>query len=74
MLLKLARRLCGKDLSANAGDTGDIGSIFELGVSPGQRNTHLSIRAWRIPRTDESGWLVHGVAKSHTCLCTHTFS
>ena len=28
--------------------------------------THSSIPAWRIPRTEESGGLVHGVAGSDT--------
>ena len=30
--------------------------------------THSSIPAWRIPRTEESGRLLHGVAKIRTQL------
>ena len=30
--------------------------------------THSSILAWRIPRTEEPGGLVHGVAKSQKLL------
>ena len=33
---------------------------------------HPNILAWRIPWTEEPGGLVHGVAKSQTCLSTHT--
>ena len=43
---------------------------LELGRSPGKGNGyHSSIRAWRIPWTEEPG--VHGVAKSQTRLSTH---
>ena len=37
--------------------------------------TSSSILAWKIPWTEEPGGLesVHGVAKSQTRLCTHTF-
>ena len=30
--------------------------------------THPSILAWKIPWTEEPGWLVHGVTKSWTRL------
>ena len=29
---------------------------------------HSRILAWEIPWTEQPGWLVHGVAKSHTRL------
>ena len=35
-----------------------LGSIPELGRSPGEGNgNHSSILAWRIPWTEEPGWL-----------------
>ena len=53
-----------KNLPANAGDAGEVGLIPWLGRSPGRADplekemvTHASIRAWRIPRTGEPGWL-----------------
>ena len=36
--------------------------------------THSSILAWRVPRTEEPGKLVHGVAKSRTRLSNFTHS
>ena len=36
-----------KNLSANVGDTGDLGSIPGLGRSP-EKETHSSILAWEI--------------------------
>ena len=43
-----------KNMSANAGDTRDAGSIPGLERSPGEGNaTHSSILAWRIPWTEE---------------------
>ena len=40
----------------NAGDARDVGSIPELGRSPGGGNaTHSSTLAWRIPWTETSG-------------------
>ena len=39
-----------KNLPANAGDAGDMGSIPESGISPEKEMaTHSSILAWRIP-------------------------
>ena len=38
-----------KNLSANAGDTGDTGLVPGLGTS------HSSILAWKIPWTEEPG-------------------
>ena len=45
-----------KNLPANAGDTGDVGSISGSGRSPGEgMATHSSILGWRIPWTGEPG-------------------
>ena len=63
-----------KETACNAGDTGDSGSICGLGRSPGERNGNslqysclenfMKRGAWRT--------IVHGVAKSRTCLTAHT--
>ena len=36
--------------------------------------THSNILAWRIPWTEETGWLAHWVSESQVgmCLSTHT--
>ena len=49
--------LVGKNPPANAGDVRDTGSIPGSGRSPGGGNkaTHSSILAWKIPRTEEPG-------------------
>ena len=41
-----------KNMPANAGDTGDLDLILEMGMA-----THVSILAWRIPWTEEPGGL-----------------
>ena len=47
-----------KNPSANAEDTRDMGSITEMGRSPGGgHGTHSSVLAWRIPGTGEPGGL-----------------
>ena len=47
-----------KNPPANAGDLRDVGSIPTLGRSPGGGlATHSIILAWRIPWTEEPGWL-----------------
>ena len=57
-----------KNLPANAGDTGDVGSVPGSGRSPGVGNGNLlqysclensmdSILAWKIPWTEEPGRL-----------------
>ena len=47
-----------QNLPANAADVRDVGSIPELGRSPGEgMATHSSIPAWRIPWTVEPGGL-----------------
>ena len=61
---------CGSDGKESACNAGDPGSIPGLGTSPGEGNgSHFSIRAWRIPWTEEPGRAtVYGVAKSQTRL------
>ena len=44
-----------KNPPANAGDTGDKGSIPGLGRSPGEMAAHSSSLAWKIPWTEEPG-------------------
>ena len=59
-----------KNPPANAGDAGDMGSIPGLGISPGEGNGNpLQYSCWENPM-DRDAWLaiVHGVAKSQTCL------
>ena len=47
-----------KKLPANAGDVRDVGSVAESGRFPWRSTaTHSSILAWRIPWTEEHGWL-----------------
>ena len=47
-----------KNPPANAGDTGDAGSILGLGRPlKEEMATHSSILAWRIPQTGEHGGL-----------------
>ena len=54
----------------NAGATGDMGLIPELGRSPGGgHGNHTSILVWRIPWTKEPGQsTIHRVTKSRTQL------
>ena len=69
-----------KNLPANAGDTGDVGSIPGSGRSPEEEMaTHSSILAWRIPWTEEPGRLQSMDHKesdttehAHTHTHTHT--
>ena len=47
-----------KNLSDNAGGTGDVGSIPRLGrCLEKETATHSSILAWKIPWTEEPGRL-----------------
>jgi len=47
-----------KNLPANAGDTGDVGSISMLGRSPGGGNGNpLQYSCWEIQWTEEPGRL-----------------
>ena len=45
-----------KNPPAKARDVGDVASIPEPGRSPGVGN-HSRFLAWKIPWTEESGWL-----------------
>ena len=49
----------GSDGKESTCKAGDLGSIPGLGRSPrvGHGVTHSSILAWRIPGTEEPGWL-----------------
>ena len=64
---------CGpvvKNPPANAGDSGDMGLIPGLGISPGEGNGNpLQYSCWENPM-DREAWLAldQGVAKSRTCL------
>ena len=50
-----------KSLPANAGAAKDMGLIPGLGRSPEKEMaTHSSVLAWRIPWTEEPGWLQSG--------------
>ena len=46
------------DGKASAGNEGDLGSIPGLGISPEKEMaTHSSIRAWKLPWTEDPGRL-----------------
>ena len=62
-----------KNPPANAGDSGDVGSIPGSGRSPGERNGNpSSIVAWKIPHSEEPGglqsigWQIVGRKGAHT--------
>ena len=58
-----------KNHPANGGDARDVGLIPGLGGSPGGGHaTHFSILAWRIPWTEEPGWLLSMGPQSQTRL------
>ena len=58
-----------KNPPANAEDTGDAGSIPGSERSPGEGlATHSSILAWRIPWTEQPGWLQPIELESQTRL------
>ena len=61
-----------KNPLANAGDTGDSGSIPELGRSPGEGNSNLLQYSCQENSMDRGAWCatVHGVATSQTQLNT----
>ena len=48
----------GSEVKASASNAGDLGSIPELGRSPGEGNGNpLQYTAWKIPWTEEPGGL-----------------
>ena len=56
--IKIPSDLVVKNLPANAGDAGDVGSIPGLGRSPGERNVNpLKYSCLEKPRTEEPGGL-----------------
>ena len=59
-----------KNLSANVGDVKDVGSMPELGRSPGERNGNPLQYSWLENPMDRGAWwaTVHRVAKSWTPL------
>ena len=63
-----------KNLPANAGDTGDIGLIPELGRSPGEGNGNpLQYSCLENSMNRRAWWTtVHGIKNSWTLLNTHT--
>ena len=70
MIIGLLEWLNGKEITYNAGDTGNIVSILGLGRSPGVGNGNaLQDSCWEHPR-DSGGWpaTVCRVAKSQTQL------
>ena len=58
----------GKNPPANAGDTGDVGSILGSGRSPkGGNGNPLQILVWRIPMDRGAWWAtICGVTESWT--------
>ena len=71
-LLEMAQWV--NNLPANAGDTGDVGSVTGLGRAPGEGNgnpLHYSCPGNTI---DRGAWwaTVHGILKSRTQTGTHT--
>ena len=64
-----------KNLPANAGVEGDVGSIPVLGRSPGDRNGKPLHYSCPKNPMDKGAWqdTVHGVAKSQTQLSMHVF-
>ena len=58
----------GKDLPANAGDTGDAGLILGSGRFPGEENGNLLQYSFLENPMDRGAWwgTVHGIAKSQT--------
>ena len=57
------------NLSANAEDTGDVGSVPGSGRSPREENGYLENSCLENPMDRGAWWAtVHGVAKSQICL------
>ena len=69
----LPRGLSGKELPANAGVTGDVGSIPGSGRFPGGGNGNLLQYSCLENPMDRGAWwaVVHRVAKSQTQLSMH---
>ena len=58
----------GSDNKESACNAGDLGSIPELGISPGDGNSHLPQYSDLETSMDRGAWqaTVHGVAKGQT--------
>ena len=64
-----------KNLSANAGDAGDVGLIPELVDLEKGMATYSSILAWKIPWTEEPGGLQSmGLQRVRHDWVTNTFT
>ena len=65
-----------KNLHANAGDTGDLGSVPGWGRSPGGGNDNPLQYSYLDNLMDRGAWrtLVHGVAKSRIESILHTYA
>ena len=62
----------GSDSKESTCNVEDLGLILSSGTSPGERATHSSILAWRIPWT---AYIAHGVEKSWIRLTfTHSLT
>ena len=64
----------GKESTCSAGDTGDLGSVPDLGRSPGVGSGNPLQYSRLEDPTDRKAWwdIVRGVAKSQTQLSAHT--
>ena len=65
-----------KNLHANAGDTGDLGSVPGWERSPGGGNDNPLQYSYMDNLMDRGAWrtIVHGVAKSQTESILHTYA
>ena len=72
-IIGLPRWCSGKESAWNAGDTGDAGSILELGRSLGEGNGNPLQYSCLENSMDRGVWpaTVHGVTKSQTWLSKH---
>ena len=71
----LPRLLVVKNLPANAGDSRDMGSVFQEDPLEEGMTTHSRILVWRIPWTEDPGGLqsVGSLRVGHDwCDSTHT--
>ena len=67
-------RECGSDGKESARDAEDPGLIPGLRRSPVEGNSNpLQYLAWKIPWTEESGGVLHGIADSWTWLSNEHF-
>ena len=61
-----------KNPAANAGDTGDVGSILgQQGPLEEEMATHSNILAWKIPWTEEPGGLYSPRGRKESDMTEH---